>query len=95
MQNWSHLNTIQKIITLTESKGQVCFDDELRYGLPGYIASVLDYLQELDGKAQLPKITIWVTEHEEIKLVLNWKSHPCWLALIVLEGTIYATGKEK
>lgn len=41
---------------LTTSKGQICFEDQLKYGLLGYLANVLDYPPELDGKTQLPKI---------------------------------------
>lgn len=35
---------------LTTSKGQICFEGELKYELLGYIAN------ELGGKTQLPKI---------------------------------------
>lgn len=41
---------------LTTSKGQICFEDQLKYGLLGNIANVLDYPPELGGKTQLPKI---------------------------------------
>lgn len=34
----------------------------------------------------------WVTEHGEIELVLSWKCHPFWLALIVLEAATQAPG---
>lgn len=41
---------------LSTSKGQICFEGELKYELLGYIANVLDYPPELGGKTQLPKI---------------------------------------
>lgn len=57
---------------LTTSKGQICFEGELKYELLGYIANILDYPPELGGKTQLTETPhTWGTEHEEIKLVLN------------------------
>ena len=41
---------------LSTSKGQICFEGELKYELLGYIANALDYPPELGGKTQLPKI---------------------------------------
>lgn len=33
----------------------------------------------------------WVIEHEELKLIINWKPHSCWLAFIM----VYACYQEK
>lgn len=34
-------------------------------------------------------------EPEDIKLVLTWKPYPYWLTIMVIEGPMLTTGREK
>ena len=53
------------------------------------IAVFLGYFLELDGNTVgLETPLTQVTGHVDIKLVLTWKLYPCWLAFIVLEGSM-------
>ena len=56
----------------------------------------LNYLTERDGRAILLKAPdTWVIEYRENKLILTSKLLWHWLALMVLEGALHATGGQK
>ena len=51
---------------------------------------------ELNGDTLLPKTPHpSIMAHREIKLELTWRLHQCWLAFIVMEGTLHATKAER
>lgn len=60
------------------------------------VPHALGFPPEFGGKTILMKTpSTWVRDHADIKQVLYWKLHPYWLAFILQEHAIHATGGEK
>lgn len=54
------------------------------------IADAIGYLPYSGGKILLLKtVYFYITEYGRTELALNWKFHPCWLVLIMLECATY------
>lgn len=60
------------------------------------VPHALGFPPEFGGKTILMKTpSTWVRDHADIKQVLTWKLHPYWLAFILQEHVIHATGGEE
>lgn len=59
------------------------------------VTTALGYHTELGGSILLLNILHRVREHGEIMLVLTLKLHLYWLAFIVLDVSVPATGEAK
>ena len=60
------------------------------------IVKAICYLPQSDSMVLLDKAArTYVTKHDEIELVPNWKLLPYFLAFMVLESTMYTAHREK